>query len=386
MTGVSYGVVQILPSLVSGGVERGAAEVARALVADGRESVVVSAGGPIAERIEKEGSRHVTLPVDSRSPLSMYRNVAPIKQAIASVSHPIVHIRSRAPGWSGYFAASSLNVPLVSTFHGAYGHKGFAKRLYNSVMTRGERVIVASRYMRRHVLDVYPNTPQNRVVLIPRGVDMAQFSAGPDDEQAVKDLKYRWSIQEGQFVILLPGRVSEWKGHHVFLHALSLMTQKSGWVAIVLGDADKHPDYMKRLRSLAWRLGVEDRIRWIDHTQDVATFYKAADLIVNCSIKPEAFGRTLIEAQALGKPALASGHGGALDTVVHGETGKLVPPNNAQALAEGLQELMFAPAEVRRRMGEEAAKTVREYFTVDRMTSATLAVYASVAEARYGRA
>jgi len=282
MTGAPYAVIQILPSLVSGGVERGAREIARALSAAGKGSTVISAGGPLAAAIEAEGSRHVTLPVNRRSPLAIYRNIAPIRKIIASTPRCIVHVRSRAPGWSGYYAAKAENVPIISTFHGAYGHGNAVKRLYNSVMAKTDRVIVASRYMRRHVLDVYPGTKEERLCLVPRGVDLAGFAPKPDDDEQVKNLKYRWSIQEGQFVILLPGRISQWKGHRVFLQALAEMPQKSGWVAIILGDAEKHAEYAKQLKSLAWRLGISDRIRWIEHTNDLPLFYQAADLAVNC--------------------------------------------------------------------------------------------------------
>lgn len=366
-------VLQVLPALDSGGVERGTLEVAEALVRAGWRAVVASAGGRLVPELESLGARHISLPLRAKDPLSLWRNATRLAELIRRERVAIVHARSRAPAWSARLAARRAGVRWVTTYHGVY-REGFpGKRLYNSVMASGERVIAISRFVADHLLSRHGIDP-NRIRIIPRGVDPRRFDPVAVPPERVAALRAVWGVAPDRPVLLLPGRLSRWKGQQVLIEALARMSRQNA-VAVLAGDAGGGGGHARHLVRLAAKRGVSDRVRFAGHVADMPAAYLAAEVVVNASIEPEAFGRVVIEAQAMARPVVATAHGGAAETVEHEATGLLVPPNDPAALARVLDRLLACPAEARAALGARAREAVLARYTTARMTEATLAVY-----------
>lgn len=366
-------VLQVLPALDSGGVERGTLEVAEALVRAGWRAVVASAGGRLVPELESLGARHISLPLRAKDPLTLWRNATRLAELIRRERVAIVHARSRAPAWSARLAARRAGVRWVTTYHGVY-REGFpGKRLYNSVMASGERVIAISRFVADHLLSRHRIDP-NRIRIIPRGVDPRRFDPVAVPPERVAALRAVWGVAPDRPVLLLPGRLSRWKGQQVLIEALARMSRQNA-VAVLAGDAGGGGGHARHLVRLAAKRGVSDRVRFAGHVADMPAAYLAAEVVVNASIEPEAFGRVVIEAQAMARPVVATAHGGAAETVEHEATGLLVPPNDPAALARVLDRLLACPAEARAALGARAREAVLARYTTARMTEATLAVY-----------
>ena len=366
-------VLQVLPALDSGGVERGTLEVAEALVRAGFRALVASAGGRLVPELEALGARHVMLPLRAKDPLSLWRNAARLADLIRRERVAIVHARSRAPAWSARFAARRAGARWVTTYHGVYGEGFPGKRLYNAVMASGERVIAISRFVADHLLSRHGTDP-TRVRIIPRGVDPRRFDPARVAPERIAALRAVWAVAPATPVVLLPGRLSRWKGAQVLIEALARMDRRDA-VAVLAGDAGGSGGHAQQLVRLAAKLAVADRVRFAGHVADMPAAYLAADVVVNASIAPEAFGRVVIEAQAMARPVIATAHGGAAETVQHAATGLLVPPNDSRALAWALDQLLASPHEARAALGARARDAVLARYTTERMTEATLAVY-----------
>lgn len=361
-------ILQVLPALDSGGVERGTLEIAEAITAAGYRAVVASAGGRLVPELEALGARHVTLPLTTKSPWGIWRNAARLMRLVEGEGVRILHARSRAPAWSALLAARRTGAHFVTTYHGTYGEGLPGKRLYNSVMSRGNRVIAISQHIRDHILTTHGDLA-DRIRVIPRGVDLRRFDPERVPPERVAAMRSAWSLVEGAPVVLLPARLTRWKGQAVLIEAL---TQLPGVTAVLAGDAQGRDAYVQELRDLAVARGVADRLRLPGHVSDIPAALLAADLVVHASIEAEAFGRSVIEAQAMGRVVIAADLGGPRETVEDGVTGWLTPPGDAKALAEKVREVLAQPLERRAAMGEAARAQVP---TMEAMQSATLAVY-----------
>ena len=364
-------VMQVVPRLVSGGVERGTVEIAQALVSGGWQSVVVSAGGPMAHEVERAGARHVTLPVDSKNPWAMYANIGRLAEVIERHSVDIVHARSRAPAWSALAAARRTGRHFITTFHNAYGAQSRLKRLYNSVMAKGERVIAISDFVGEHVAEVYGVGP-DRLRVIPRGVDITRFDPDHVGAERLITLSRQWRLPDGAFVLMLPGRLTRWKGHTVVIDALAMLG-RTDIRCLFVGGGDLR--YRHELEARAMRHGLGAVVQMVDDCRDMPAAYMLADVVVSASTEPEGFGRVIVEAQAMGRPVIATDHGGARETVVPGRTGWLVPPGDARALAEAIAEAMTLGPEARIAHAERAIEHVRRHFNALTMAARTLQVY-----------
>ena len=364
-------VLQVVPSLVSGGVERGTVEIAQALVNGGWQSVVVSSGGPMVREIERARAQHVTLPVDSKNPVVMRANVGRLVDVIERYNIDIVHARSRAPAWSAMAAAQRTGRHFVTTFHNAYGAESRLKRLYNSVMAKGERVIAISDFVGEHAAELYGVGP-DRLRVIPRGVDVARFDPERVSAERLIALSRQWRLPDGAFVVMLPGRLTRWKGHTVVIDALAMLG-RTDVRCLFVGGGDAR--YRRELEALAMRRGLGAVVQIVDDCRDMPAAYMLADVVVSASTSPEGFGRVIVEAQAMGRPVIATDHGGARETVVPGRTGWLVPPGDARALAEALTETMRLGPEARIAHAERAIDHVRRHFNAITMAARTLAVY-----------
>ncbi|MDF1594391.1 MAG: glycosyltransferase family 4 protein [Desulfobacterales bacterium] len=372
MVAESITVVQMLPDLEGGGVERGTLELARYLCQQGHRSIVISAGGRMVSQLEKEGSRHITWEVGVKRPACL-KTFFPLRRLLQEEHVDILHVRSRLPAWIGYLVWRGLpektRPRLVTTFHGFY-----SVNPYSAVMTKGERVIAISKSVADHIRQQY-KVSDDRVVLIYRGVDENYFSPSAVSGERIQTLRERWDLADYSGpIIMLPGRISPWKGHDVFFRSLGIF-QKVPWKALCVGDDTESSHHSLRLWQMIQDLGLAKRIQLVGHCDDMPAALMLADVVVSASSsEPEAFGRIAVEAQAMGKPVIASAHGGSLETVLDRKTGWLVPPNDELSLADALTEAIL-DKDKRSRFGREGRKRVLENFTVEKMCRSTLELY-----------
>lgn len=288
-----------------------------------------------------------------------------------------MHVRSRAPAWAVKWASKRCGVKWIATFHGVYGTEPkFLKIPYNRVMLQGERTIAISEYVRRHILDTYKGVDPERLVLIHRGANTGAFSpdAVPREVWMAKKTE-QYGFEADRPVITLPGRLTRWKGQEIFLEALGMMRNRRFGV-LILGSDQGRTEYSDHLRTMAGKLSDETRVVFRDHTSQMPLVYALSDIVVNASsAQPEAFGRTIPEAQATGRLVLATAHGGACETVKDGETGFLVPPGDAKAMAAKLDEMLEMPEEAKAKMRAAAVESVRANFSTAKMCEKTLALY-----------
>jgi glycosyltransferase involved in cell wall biosynthesis len=367
-------VLQVLPALVSGGVERGTLQIAEAIVDAGWTAVVASAGGPMVPSLERVGAIHVPLPLDRKHPLVIRRNAGKLRRVIAHYGVDLVHARSRAPAWSAYWAAKAAGVPFVTTFHSPYGDRWW-KRWYNGVMARGVRVIAISEYLAAEVDRRY-RLPPGRLVTIPRGVDLRGFEPAHVGGQRIAKLANAWRLPDDARVVMLPGRLSRWKGQEVLLRAAALLPRDDVVVVLVGGDNDDG-QYRDELEQLAGSLGIAARLRLVGECNDMPAALMLADAVVSASTDPEGFGRVMAEALAMGRPVIASDHGGARE-IVGTEAGWLVTPGDPAALAEALDSALSLDEETRLDLADVARRRVHERYSLAQMQAATMAVYREV--------
>ena len=315
-------VLQVVPRLVTGGVERGTVEVTAALAAAKWQAIVVSAGGPMAPEIQRVGGKHITLPMASKNPYIMWRNIEKLIEIIEAFDVDIVHARSRAPAWSAYFAARHTGAHFVTTFHNAYDIKAPFKKFYNSIMAKGERIIAISDFVAAYARQNY-GVPEEKLRTIPRGVDIEKFDRDAVEEDRIKKLREAWRIPSGQPVILLPGRLTRWKGQIDFIEAIAQLKRKD-ICCLIVGSGDA--EYRKELEQHIKQRDLATTVRLVNECRDMPAAFCLADIVVSASTRPEGFGRVIVEAQAIGCVVIATEHGGAEEIIRKDETGFLVPP------------------------------------------------------------
>lgn len=373
-------VLQILPSLVTGGVERGTVDVAKALAAAGWTALVASSGGPMVREIERAGGRHFTLPLASKNPFVMYRNFGRLMDLMKDVPVDIVHARSRAPAWSAYAAARQRRTPFVTTFHGVYNFTNALKRHYNAIMTRGDRVIANSHFIGAHIVENY-GVAADRIKIIPRGVDVKRFDPLGIAAARIIKLARQWRLPDGLPVVMLPGRLARWKGQMVLIEAVARMTVRRDcppFTTVLVGDDQGRTGYRDEIQRQIETLGSRAVVRLVGHCDDMPAAYMLADVVVSASTDPEAFGRVAVEAQAMGRPLIATDHGGARETVIAGRTGWLVAPGDVDALVASLDQALALDAGPRGEMARLARQHVVDSFTVERMCESTLDLYTEI--------
>lgn len=369
-------VLQVLPALNTGGVERSTIEVAEAIVEANGRAIVASSGGGMVYELARVGAEHIELPVHSKNPFVMYKNIARLVDIINHHRVDVVHVRSRAPAWSAYFAAKKTGKPLVITFHGTYSVGNFLKRRYNAIMTSGDKIIANSRFIAGHMRRIY-GVPVNKIRVIHRGVDLQRFSPTAVSAERVVALANQWRLDDGYPVIMLPGRLTRWKGQTVFVEAIKELNRRD-IRCLLVGDAQGRDDYRNELEKLVESHDLGEIVRIVDHCDDMPAAYMLTDIVVSASTDPEAFGRIVIEAQSLGRPVIATAHGGAQETVIEGETGWLVPPGDPKALAETINKALSLSTDERAALSKKGIANVRDNFSKDAMCSKTLDVYNEV--------
>jgi len=370
-------VLQVLPALSGqSGLERDAVEIATALVAAGDRAVVASAGGPLLHALTRAGAKHVTLPVDSTNPLTLFANVKRLTEVIRAEKVDIVHARSHGAAASAWWAARRGGCRFVTTFHETYGAGNMLDHRLASFLTRGERVIAVSRFIAGHVRRVH-GIPNSRVRIVPRGIDLDRFDPSRVTPDRIVTLANRWRLTDGFPVVMLAGELAEKKGQTVLVNAIHKLGRRD--IRCLLIGSDKvDKAYREELEALIGRQGLGSVVWTIDRCDDMSVAYMLSDVVVSASTEPEAFGRTLVEAQALGRPVIATDHGGPRETVVPGRTGWLTPPGDADALAAAIETALALAPEARERLVEAAAAHVRANYSKEAMCRATLAVYGEV--------
>ncbi len=369
-------VLQVLPSLVTGGVERGTIEITQAITQAGGTALVASAGGRLVTTIERARGRHITLPLTRKNPLAIGRNADVLATIIRAERVQIVHARSRAPAWSAWLACRRTGAHFVTTYHGTYNEDLPFKRYYNAVMAKGERVIAASQFIAKLIAERHRADPA-RIRLIPRGVDPVVFDPHAVSGERVMRLLRAWRLPEGVRVVMLPGRLTDWKGQGVLIDAIARMVCRDVYCVLV-GAEQGRPRYTGRLVAQAEALGIADRLRLAGECDDMPAALMLADVVVHASTRPEAFGRVVIEAQAMARPVIASDLGGPVETVEHGVTGWRVPPGDAATLAEAIEAVLALPQDMLDLVGANARDAVLNGYTVAAMQAATLGVYAEL--------
>jgi glycosyltransferase involved in cell wall biosynthesis len=321
--------------------------------------------------------------IESKKPQTIIANAFAIANIIRTQNVLVVHARSRAPAWSALIAARLTGAAFVTTYHGIYNAKNALKRRYNSVMARGDTVIANSEWTARHILATYRFQPKN-LTIIPRGMDLDYFDPHRVSAERVATMRDWWLAKESERVILLPGRLTRWKGQLVFVRALARMKREGrlpeGVRAVIAGALQGHSSYVREIINSIEENGLKNVVVVSDHLTDMPAAYLAADIVVSASTDPEAFGRVPPEAAAMGRPVIATDHGGARETVRTGQTGLLVSPGSATALAEALGDLLArSPADLAA-MGAKGRAHIEANFTVERMCADTLNIYRTLIE------
>ncbi|MCA0355886.1 MAG: glycosyltransferase family 4 protein [Proteobacteria bacterium] len=377
----NFTLLQVTPELETGGAEQTTIDVAHAVVAQGGKALVATRGGRMAARLEADGGRLAQMPAQSKNPLVMLGNAARLIDLIRREKVSLVHARSRAPAFSALWAAHATKVPFVATYHGVYNAKSGLKRWYNAVMTKGALVIANSEYTREHVIREH-GVSADKVVAIPRGVDLSRFEPGIVSADRIEALRKAWGVapDERRLKVLLAGRLTRWKGQGLLVQAMALLKARGQDKVLLLlaGDDQGRKGYRAELEAAIAQAGLEDAVKLVGHCEDMPAAYMLADLAIAPSLEPEAFGRTAVEPQVMGRPVIAADHGATRETVVPGETGWLVAPGDAEAWAAALLEAADIGASVRQSMGQAARLRARRLYSVDAMCEATLKVYARV--------
>jgi glycosyltransferase involved in cell wall biosynthesis len=375
-------VLQIIPTLVTGGAERTTIDIAAALVSRGDRALVASEGGRLVDELKAAGGAFVRMPVSWKNPAAIAANARRIAALVRREGVDIVHARSRAPAWSAFLACRSTGVPFVTTYHGAYGEKGALKRLYNSVMARGDAVIANSRYTAALIRSRY-GTPAERITIIERGVDLRRFDPANVDPVRRNLLRQEWGIGRERRIVLNLARLTGWKGQRVLIEAAALPPLRGvESLAIVLaGDDQGRKGYRQELEGLITERGLSDRVLVVGHCDDAPAALALADAAVVASTEPEAFGRAALEAEAMGVPVVVTDLGAAPATVLAppevepaARTGWRVPPSDPHALAATLAEALALSGPERHALAIRA-RAQAERFSVEAMQAATLALY-----------
>jgi glycosyltransferase involved in cell wall biosynthesis len=386
MAGVT--ILQAVPRLDAGGSEQAAVEIAAALKRAGASALVATEGGRMATAMTEAGGEIVALPMASKNPATLLANARRLARLIETRSVNLVHARSRAPAWSALIAARRTRRPFVTTYHGAYASPGVFKNFYNSVMARGDRVIANSRYTADLIVARH-GVPKDRIRVIYRGVDLANFTPDGVVQNRLGRLRALWGVGERQPVVLQAARLTSWKGHALIIEAARQLLRADRLgdaVVIMAGDSQGRAAYRRELERLIARSGLTDRVRLVGHCDDMPAAFALAQVAVIASTSAETFGRTSIEAQAMGCPVIVSDIGAAPETIMpagpdkRDDTGWLVPCGDAAAIAERMAEALALSPEQRAALGARARRRIAAKFSLRQMQRATLAVYDELLE------
>lgn len=376
-------ILQIIPELGTGGAEQGCIDIAAEIVKSGARSIVISNGGSRVPELLRIKSDHISMPVHSKNPFVMLKNISRIKSIIRKHDVSIVHVRSRAPAWSAYRACKSTRTGFITTVHAAYkGNENNFKRYYNSIMTRGDRVIAISKFIAEYIRSNF-NVDERNITIIPRGVDLTKFNPEIIKQERVINLAKEWRIPDGVPVILMPGRISKIKGHHVLIDALEKLGRRDIF-CIMVGPNQGRNEFSDALKQSITDKNLSGIVRIVDNCTDMPSAYSLASVVVAPSIVPEGFGRIPIEAQAMGRPVVASDYGGFRESIIDKQTGWLFKVGDSEHLAECLRQALALNEEQRKVLAHQCITHVHQNFTKDKMCDDTMNVYADLLRSKIG--
>ena len=373
-------VLQVIPKLGYGGAETGCYDIAHYLTENGCESFIVTSGGELTKFVDKKKVKLIKLPVHSKNPLLILINTILLIGIILFFKISIVHARSRAPAWSCLFATKLTNRKFVTTFHGTYNFSGKFKKFYNSVMVRSDLIIAGSNFIFSHIKENYSEflTSQKKFLVIFRGINVDYFDSSTKLENDEKNLLQKWNIHDEKKIILMPGRLTSWKGQELFIEAINLVKIELGYEAfhaVILGNDQGRDLYKKKLIRLTEQYHLTNQIKFIDHCNDMALAYKVSDIIVSASIEPEAFGRVAVEAQSMQKLIIASNIGGSNETINDEKTGFLFKSGNAESLSKKIIRGLTMDEIAINQIGKEGRNNIIKKFNVEKMCFSTYSEY-----------
>jgi len=376
----NFKVLQVIPKLGYGGAETGCYDIAHYLPENNCKSFIVTSGGDLTKFIDKKKVKLIKLPVHSKNPILILINSLILVLIILFYNISIVHARSRAPAWSCLIATKLTRAKFVTTFHGTYNFSGKFKRFYNSVMVRSDLIIAGSNFIFTHIKENYLKfiDIKKKLLVIFRGINVDYFDPSTIIETEEKKLKERWGIFENKKIILMPGRLTSWKGQELFLEAINLVNIELGYeafYAVVLGSDQGRTLYKKKLIELCEKHQIQKQVKFIDHCKDMALAYKISDIIISASIEPEAFGRVAAEAQSMEKLIIASNIGGSNETIIDEKTGFLFESGDPKALSRKIIKVMTMDETLIKSMGREGRKNIKNKFNVEKMCFSTYSEY-----------
>jgi glycosyltransferase involved in cell wall biosynthesis len=373
-------VLQVIPKLGYGGAETGCYDIAHYLPENGCKSFIVTSGGELTKFINKEKVKLIKLPVQSKNPLLIIFNTLALIFIIIFNNISIVHARSRAPAWSCLFATKITRRKFVTTFHGTYNFNNKIKKFYNSVMVKSNLIIAGSNFIFSHIKNNYSDylDIKNKLLVIFRGINVDYFDPTTKTEIEEKKLLKNWGIVENKKIILLPGRLTSWKGQELFLEAINMVNIQLGYEAfytVILGSDQGRDLFKKKLIRLSEQYRMTKQVKFIDHCKDMALAYKVSDIIISASIEPEAFGRVAVEAQSMEKVIIASDIGGSNETVIDEKTGYLFEAGNANSLSKKILKVLNLDDTTIKTIGTEGRKNIVNKFNVEKMCFSTYSEY-----------
>ena len=373
-------VLQVIPKLGYGGAETGCFDIAHYLFENNCSSFLITNGGPLTKFINKKKVKYIRLPVNSKNPIIMLLNAILISVIVFFYNIDIIHARSRAPAWSCFLASKITRKKFVTTFHGTYNFKSKIKKFYNSIMLRSDLVIAGSNFIFSHIKENYKEylNYSKKFLVIFRGINIDYFDASTTFTEDEDKLFKSWNLEVEKKTILLPGRITEWKGHEMFIEAMNKINIQLGhksFKAVILGSDQGRDLYKKKLIRLVEQYRMNDQIKFVDHCENMPLAYKISDLIVSTSIEPEAFGRIAVEAQSMEKPIIASNLGGSKETIVNNKTGILFDAGDSDDLSKKIIEFFNFDKSTIEQMGKEGRKNVSAKFNVEKMCFSTYSEY-----------
>ena len=373
-------VLQVIPKLGYGGAETGCYDIAHFLSENDCGSFLATSGGELVKFIKKDKVRLIRLPVHSKNPLLILFNTLVLVIYIFLFKINIIHARSRAPAWSCYFASLITRRSFVTTFHGTYNFKSNIKKFYNSIMLRAKLTIAGSNFIFSHINENYGEylSKEKKLRVIFRGINVDYFNPKNISVLKQEKLKQEWDLSSNKFTILLPGRLTYWKGQEKFIESLNILIEDyniTNFQAVILGSDQGRKVYSKKLINLVQRYRLNKKIKFIQHCKEMPLAYSLADVVVSASIEPEAFGRVSVEAQAMGKPIVASNIGGSKETIINKKTGFLYKHDDPRELAKILNTVIQLSVDDLKFMGNEGRKNVTKKFDVETMCQSNLKEY-----------
>ncbi len=373
-------VLQVIPELGYGGAETGCYDIAHYLPENNCKSFIVTSGGDLLKFVDKKKVKIIRLPVKSKNPFLILLNSIVLVGIILCFNITIVHARSRAPAWSCLIATKLTGRKFVTTFHGTYNFSGKIKKFYNSVMVRSDLIIAGSNFIFSHIKENYSEylKSSKKFLVIFRGINIDYFDASTKLESDEKKLLKDWKINKEKKIILMPGRLTHWKGQELFIEAINLVKVELGYEAfhaVILGSDQGRDLFKKKLIRLTEQHHLTNQVKFIDNCRDMALAYKISDIVVSASVEPEAFGRVAVEAQSMKKLIIASNIGGSNETIIDEKTGFLFESGNAKALSKKIVRALTMDESSLDLMGKEGRKNIIKKFNVEKMCFSTYSEY-----------